>query len=271
MTEMTKMADILSTASYVCFALAGLCFVLAVFFWFKHKIPSVIGDLSGKTARKSIERMRASNEKSGDKSFKPSYINAERGKLTETMSGLKATTSGLGGKTEQPAPKKAEKPAGRKVAPADYSQETDLLEDNRFGNIDPDATQPLDADETELLSDATELLSDATELLVEETELLSAETEMLKEEVEQLYYETALLSDETEQLSDTVELAEETAPLVEETEILSDIVTVQYDDNVTDELTSPLAEESPAKPAGKKLTMIDDVVEIHTGYYIDVD
>ena len=203
MTEMTKMADILSTASYVCFALAGLCFVLAVFFWFKHKIPSVIGDLSGKTARKSIERMRASNEKSGDKSFKPSYINAERGKLTETMSGLKATTSGLGGKTEQPAPKKAEKPAGRKVAPADYSQETDLLEDNRFGNIDPDATQPLDADETELLSDATELL-------VEETELLSAETERLKEEVEQLYYETALLSDETEQLSDTVELAEET-------------------------------------------------------------
>ena len=241
-----------------------IIFVLAVFFWFKHKIPSVIGDLSGKTARKSIERMRASNEKSGDKSFKPSYINAERGKLTETMSGLKATTSGLGGKTEQPAPKKAEKPAGRKVAPADYSQETDLLEDNRFGNIDPDATQPLDADETELLSDATELL-------VEETELLSAETERLREEVEQLYNETALLSDETEQLSDTVELAQETAPLVEETEILSDIVTVQYDDNVTDELTSPLTEESPAKPAGKKLTMIDDVVEIHTGYYIDID
>lgn len=35
------------------------------------KIPIVIGDLSGRTAKKSIERMRLNNEKTGNKSYKP--------------------------------------------------------------------------------------------------------------------------------------------------------------------------------------------------------
>ena len=70
------MAQTLQTLSIISFAVAGVCLVLAVFFWFFFKIPIVIGDLSGRTARKSIAKMRAANEKSGAKSYKESKTNA---------------------------------------------------------------------------------------------------------------------------------------------------------------------------------------------------
>lgn len=82
------MADTLSIISLVSFIIAGVCLVLAVFFWFNFRIPRVIGDLTGRTARKSIAKMRASNEESGGKSFRPSAVNASRGKLTDPMPGL---------------------------------------------------------------------------------------------------------------------------------------------------------------------------------------
>ena len=52
------MSDILNIISLVSFVLAGILLVLAVVLFFVFKIPSVWGDLSGKNARKSIERMR---------------------------------------------------------------------------------------------------------------------------------------------------------------------------------------------------------------------
>lgn len=79
------MAETLSTLSIISFAVAGVCFVLAVFFWFFFKIPNVIGDLSGRTARKSIAKMWATNEKTGTKTYKESKANAERGKLTGSI------------------------------------------------------------------------------------------------------------------------------------------------------------------------------------------
>lgn len=79
------MAELLSTLSIVSFAIAGICFVVLIFFWFFFKIPKVIGDLSGTTAKKSIAKMRSANEKSGSKGYRESKINAERGKLTDTM------------------------------------------------------------------------------------------------------------------------------------------------------------------------------------------
>ena len=79
------MAETLSTVSLIAFIVAGLSFVSAVVLFFVFGIPSVIGDLSGRTARKSIKRMRLSNENSGNKSFRPSETNASRGKLTATM------------------------------------------------------------------------------------------------------------------------------------------------------------------------------------------
>lgn len=79
------MAEILSTVSTVSLVLAVVFFVLAVFFWIKFRILEIIGDLTGRTAKKSIAKMRENNEKTGKKSFKTSEINIQRGKLTGKM------------------------------------------------------------------------------------------------------------------------------------------------------------------------------------------
>ena len=52
---MAQTYEVLSIAAYL---LAALSLLLAVFLWFRFKIWGVIGDLSGRTARKSIEEMR---------------------------------------------------------------------------------------------------------------------------------------------------------------------------------------------------------------------
>lgn len=82
------MAEILHTFSTISFVLAVLFVVIAIIFWFVFKIPNVIGDLSGHNARKSIAQMRQNNEKTGDKSYKASKKNLDRGKLTGTMEGI---------------------------------------------------------------------------------------------------------------------------------------------------------------------------------------
>ena len=79
------MAETLSNLSVIAYVVAAVCLVLAVFLWFIFKIPTVIGDLSGRTARKSIAKMRSANEKSGNKAYRASDVNRNRGKLTETM------------------------------------------------------------------------------------------------------------------------------------------------------------------------------------------
>lgn len=76
------MADILHTLSIVSYILAVLFLALAIMLWFIFKIPNVIGDLSGRNAKKSIARMRQNNEKTGDKSYRASEKNLARGKLT---------------------------------------------------------------------------------------------------------------------------------------------------------------------------------------------
>lgn len=83
------MAETLSTLSIISFVLAAVALALAIVLWFFFDISTVVGDLTGRTARKSIAKMRAENEKSGVKKYKESRINAERGKLTETIGGKK--------------------------------------------------------------------------------------------------------------------------------------------------------------------------------------
>lgn len=142
------MAATLSMISTISFVVSAISFAVAVFLWFRFKIPSVYGDLSGRTARKSIEQMRANNEKSGAKGFRPSAVNAERGKLTAAMTSQ--------GKSQ---------PKGKKSVTEDERPETGLLSENMGRGYS--------ANETELLSDgATELLSDETELLDGESTVL---------------------------------------------------------------------------------------------------
>jgi len=57
------MAGLLSTLSVVSFILSGVFALLAVVFGVVFKIPAVIGDLSGRTAKKTVERMRLDNER----------------------------------------------------------------------------------------------------------------------------------------------------------------------------------------------------------------
>lgn len=67
-------------------ALAVIMLVVSIVLFFMYKIPSVIGDLTGSTARKAIEDIRNQNESSGNKVYKTSHVNRERGKLTDKIS-----------------------------------------------------------------------------------------------------------------------------------------------------------------------------------------
>lgn len=87
--------QMLSLAAYVA---ALVLLVLAVVLFFLLDIPKLYGDVSGRTARKAIEAIRKQNEATGNKAYKPSAVNAERGKLTDqiTKSGkLQPRTAGL--------------------------------------------------------------------------------------------------------------------------------------------------------------------------------
>ncbi len=77
------MAETLAELAAVSFLLSGISLALSVFFWFFFGIPAVAGDLTGRTARKSIARMRDANERSGVKPYRSSKVNADRGRVTD--------------------------------------------------------------------------------------------------------------------------------------------------------------------------------------------
>lgn len=137
-------AEILSLVSLISYIVAGVCLALAVFFWFFFKIPVIIGDLSGRTAKKSIEKMRQSNERSGHKVYRSSATNAARGKTTDTMPSsekLKKTTAEVA------------KPA----ASTDVQPETGVLNENKAEVVYGEETAALDVEEaTTLLVSAEE-------------------------------------------------------------------------------------------------------------------
>ena len=66
--------------------LCGIMLVVTILLFILLKIPKVIGDLSGATAKKAIKNIREQNEASGAKSYKASPVNEARGKLTDKIS-----------------------------------------------------------------------------------------------------------------------------------------------------------------------------------------
>ena len=64
----------------------GIFLLIAILLFFTLRIPKVISDLTGRTARKAIENIRMQNEQSGDKTYQSSAVNLERGKLTDKIS-----------------------------------------------------------------------------------------------------------------------------------------------------------------------------------------
>lgn len=87
--------------------LATVMFIVSLVLFFVLKIPAVIGDLSGATAKKAIENIRNQNEESGEKAYKSSAVNKERGKLTDKISPSESLHQapsdklGIGMKTEK--------------------------------------------------------------------------------------------------------------------------------------------------------------------------
>lgn len=147
------MPDIFFIISLVCFCGAGICLLLAVFFWFHFKIPTVIGDLSGRNARRSIAEMRDGAASARVNSYYHSPADAKRGK-----------TGSFGKKS----------PTG-KIRPADDDTKTNPLGGDKTNPLDADKTQLLDADKTELLD------TGKTQLLEPEFSPVRPETGLLNE------------------------------------------------------------------------------------------
>ena len=115
---------------YVFFGAAiacGVMLVLSVILFFTLRIPKVISDLTGRTARKAIENIRMQNEQTGDKTYQSSAVNLERGKLTDKISNSgrivprDGTPFGTGVITE--------KISTQKLTEQDSANETTLLTD----------------------------------------------------------------------------------------------------------------------------------------------
>lgn len=91
--------ELLQTMSLVSFIIAGVLLLVAAALFFLFNIPKVFGEVTGSTARKAIENIRQQNEQTGNKAYRPSPVNAERGKITDkiTPSGNLEQKSGNSG------------------------------------------------------------------------------------------------------------------------------------------------------------------------------
>ncbi len=72
--------------SYICAGLSGLFLICSIFLFFKLKIKSVIGDLTGTTAKKAIDSIRNSTSNSQESVYKVRQTNHERGHITDRIS-----------------------------------------------------------------------------------------------------------------------------------------------------------------------------------------
>lgn len=75
-----SLANTLFIISNIAFVASAIFAILAVFFFVKFKIPSVISDLTGRTARKSIAEMRSSSKQDLKKAYDPSRMSRDNNK-----------------------------------------------------------------------------------------------------------------------------------------------------------------------------------------------
>lgn len=148
----------INTVSIVFFVIAAVSLLVAIYAFIRFNIPQVIGELSGRTARKSIAQMRDKNDKTGNKAHRPSPAAVERGTLTDKIE-EKSDTSKVEKKSDKNAVKNAD------------SNATVALKNSIY---DDNATVPLKnqapGEQTDILSDGTELLAD------NETTVLNGDT-----------------------------------------------------------------------------------------------
>ncbi len=63
--------------------LGVILFLISLILFFVFRIPDIIGDLSGATAKKAINSIREKNEHNSEKLLEMNMANGEKGKLTE--------------------------------------------------------------------------------------------------------------------------------------------------------------------------------------------
>lgn len=148
--------------------LAALSLVVAIILFFVLNIPSVIGDLTGSKARKAIENIRNQNERSGDKTYKSSAVNRERGRLTERISAsgtlVHNPTGNMGGAM-----------ATTKIATQQLAAEAKQAYDAEFAGNETTVLHEVGNETTVLTNNETTLLSnDTTVLENNETTVLSS-------------------------------------------------------------------------------------------------
>jgi Sec-independent protein translocase protein TatA len=133
----------------------AVMFVVSVILFITLKIPNVIGDLTGRNAKKAIENIRKQNEASGGKAYKASAVNLERGRLTDKMTPSgnlqrRGITSGFGVHTEKISTMKLEQQASVGMDTDNESNETMVLEQN-YSN-ETTVLSPQNVGETTVLS-----------------------------------------------------------------------------------------------------------------------
>lgn len=180
------------------FSLAGIALIIAIFMFVKMNIPSVIGDLSGKTVAREIKAMREFNNANSDRRFRPSKVNLERGTLTDKVENSQDNQKAM---VETRASKRLDNiQSGELSEKKTYSSGSGTVGLNDF-EIHP-----------------TEVLDEGNE----PTEMLSAgETEVLNENATEVLNENAaeVLSNETTVLNDTTVLSE-TEDFIGESEVI---------------------------------------------------
>ncbi len=180
------------------FSLAGIALIIAIFMFVKMNIPSVIGDLSGKTVAREIKAMREFNNANGDRRFRPSKVNLERGTLTEkvetSQDNKKAMAEAHASKRldnvksgELPEEKTYSSGSGTvglndfEINPTDVldegSEPTEMLSDGETEVLNENATEVLNENATEVLSNETTVLNGTT--VLSETEELTEESEVI--------------------------------------------------------------------------------------------
>lgn len=88
------MAETLSLISLISFLAAGAFGILTVILWFVFRIPTVQGELSGRIVRKSIERMRKSNEEAAKPVWEPGTTMGEHQQSPAHMRQAEKSRSG---------------------------------------------------------------------------------------------------------------------------------------------------------------------------------
>lgn len=130
--------------------------LVTVILFFALKIPQVIGDLTGATARRAIEDIRNKNEATGEKAYKSSAVNKERGRLTDkiSQSGRLIPQEGRGGMTGAMSTEKisTQKLASDETAVLSSSNETTLLYSPSNGNEATVLSSQAGGNETTLLT-----------------------------------------------------------------------------------------------------------------------